>query len=64
MAQARAHLDKFMKVYSALPLEERKLPVVVIGDEPINWDMAHIEIRGNTVLGANIAEKLTALKII
>ena len=58
------HLDKFMKVYSGLPIEERKLPVAVIDNSPINWNMAYVEIKNNTPLGGKIAEKLVNLKII
>ncbi len=58
------YLDSFMKVYSALPIEERELPVVVIDDAPISWNMAHREVKNNTPLGNKIVEKLIALKII
>lgn len=64
MTEARVHLDRFMKVYSILPLEERKMPVVVIDNAPINWNMAHLEIKNNTALGGKIVEKLIELKII
>ncbi len=64
MVEARTFLDRFMKVYSGLPLEERKLPVVVIGSEPISWNMAYAEIKENTKLGLQVAEKMVELKII
>ncbi len=53
-----------MKVYSSLPLEERKLPIVVIEENPVNWNMAYIEVKNNTLLGRKIGEKLVELKII
>ena len=64
MAEARNYLDRFMTVYSSLPLEERKLPVVVVSSEPISWNMAYAEIKANTELGLQIAEKMVVLKII
>ncbi len=64
MAEARNYLDRFTKVYSSLPLEERKLPVVVVSSEPISWNMAYAEIKANTELGLQIVEKMVVLKII
>ncbi len=64
MVDARVHLDQFMKVYSSLPLSERELPVVVIDNEPIGWNMACREIKNNTLLGDKIVKKLIELKII
>ncbi len=64
MVEARDFLGRFMNVYSGLPLEERKLPVVVVGGEPIGWNMAYVEIRENTKLGLQVAEKLVELRII
>ena len=64
MVDARQFLDRFVKVYSSLPIEERKLPIAVIDDNPINWNMAHLEIKNNTILGGRIVEKLISLNII
>lgn len=47
-----------MKVYSFLPLEERKLTVIVIGSEPISWAKAYKEIKEKTPLGDRILKKL------
>lgn len=57
-------LERFVKVYTSLPLEERKLTVVIIDGEPINWIRAHEEIKNNTQLGKKIQEKLMAEGII
>lgn len=64
MVEAKQFLDKFMKVYSNLPIGERKLPVVVIGDDPISWKMSYLEIKHSTPLGLSIAQQLIELKII
>ena len=57
-------LEKFIKIYASLPLEERKLTVVIIDNEPINWIRAHEEIKNNTALGKKIQEKLIEKGII
>lgn len=51
-------LERFIKVYSFLPLEERNLTVVVINEEPVNWKRAYEEIKNRTELGKNIYEML------
>jgi hypothetical protein len=57
-------LERFMKVYSYLPLEERKLTIVVIGGQPINWKRAYEEIKKETKLGEQIQKKLIKLNLI
>ena len=56
--------ERFIKIYSNLPLNVRKEIVLVIDDEPITWNVAYREIRGKTELGKTILKKLEALKII
>ncbi len=51
-------LERFIKVYASLPLEERKLTVLIVDGEPINWIRAHQEIKNNTELGKKMQEKL------
>ncbi len=50
--------ERFIKIYSFLPLEERKLTVAIIDGEPINWVRAYKEITGKTPLGERIFQKL------
>lgn len=57
-------LERFMKVFSNLPIEERNQVVVVIDDQPISWNMAYNEIRHKTELGKKISKKLIELNII
>ena len=57
-------LERFMKVYSNLPINLRKETVVVIDREPISWNVAHNEISNDTELGKKILEKLIELDII
>lgn len=56
--------ERFFKVYSGVPVEERKNPVVVIDDQPINWNLAHEEISNETARGKKILETLIDLEII
>lgn len=56
--------ERFFKVYSGLPIEERDNPIVVIDDEPINWRLAHEEISNETKRGEKILNILIDLEII
>jgi len=58
------YLERFMKVYSNLPFEERGLTVLVIEEKPIDWNMAYRELEHNTELGKKIGIKLVELQII
>ena len=57
-------LERFMKVYSNLPINVRKEIVIVIDDQPISWEVAYKEIIGDTELGKKIVEKLVELDVI
>jgi hypothetical protein len=56
--------ERFMRVYSDLPLKLRKEIVMVIDEEPITWNAAYIEVKNNTEKGKRILEKLASLGII
>lgn len=56
--------ERFFKVYSGLPIEERNNPIVIVDDEPINWKLAHEEISNETKRGGKILNILIDLKII
>ena len=56
--------ERFFKVYSGLPLEERNNPIIVIDDEPLNWKLAHEEISNGTKRGELILKMLIELQII
>jgi hypothetical protein len=59
-----ANKDKFFKVYANLPLNLREEVILVLGDEPITWKVAYLEISEETPLGKRILEKLEALEFI
>jgi bifunctional DNA-binding transcriptional regulator/antitoxin component of YhaV-PrlF toxin-antitoxin module len=56
--------ERFAKVYSNLPLEEREMIIVVVGNNPITWKMAYEHMRNRTELGNKIGKKLIKLRII
>lgn len=56
--------DRFFKVFSGIPFSERKMPIVVIEDKSINWELAKEEITNETVLGEKILKLMIELKII
>lgn len=55
---------RFYRVYTGLPLGERKNVIVIVDEIPINWERAFIEIKQTTDLGKKIVEKLKNLDII
>ena len=56
--------DRFLKIYSNLPMNVRKEIVLVIEDQPISWAVAYNEIINETSLGEEILKKLIKLEII
>ena len=56
--------ELFLQAYSNLPLNARKEIVLVVNDEPITWNVAYLEVLGNTPLGEDILKKLEELKIL
>ena len=57
--------DRFIKVYSNLPINLRNEVILVLSDKgPITWNVAFLEINNETELGKIILKKLMELKII
>lgn len=57
--------EKFIKIYSNLPLGIRQEIILVLEDgRPITWNAAFVEVEANTPLSNEILEKLENLKII
>lgn len=56
--------DRFFKVYGGIPIEERKLTILVIDEQPLNWNLAYEEINNNTGRGKKILKLLLELEII
>ncbi len=57
--------DRFIKVYSNLPINLRNEVILVLPEVgPITWNVASLEINGETELGKEIIARLIELKII
>jgi len=57
--------DRFLKVYSNLPINLRNEVILVLPDKgPITWNVAFLEINNETELGKVIIDRLIELKII
>lgn len=55
---------KFLKIYANLPLAMREEIIVVIGDEPLTWNAAKLEIEQETIKSKEMLKILEGLKII
>lgn len=55
---------QFLKIYANLPLGMRDEIVVVVGNEPLTWNAAKLEIEQDTPKGKEILKILTSLKIL
>lgn len=57
--------EKFLKIYSDLPINLRKEIILFLEKEgPITWNATYLEVKNNTKLGRKILKKLEELKII
>ncbi|MFH1704955.1 MAG: hypothetical protein ABII13_00835 [Patescibacteria group bacterium] len=58
--------QRFLKVYSTLPLGVRKEIVAVLDSPtgPVSWEAAYIEVENDTPTSAVILEKLDQLQVI
>lgn len=56
--------EKFLKIYSDLPIKTREEVIVVIDDQPMTWNVAYKEVKNNTELGKEILNKLKKMEII
>lgn len=55
---------QFLKIYANLPLGMRDEIVVVLGNEPLTWNVAKLEIEQDTPKGKEVLKILTNLKIL
>ena len=57
--------DRFLKVYANLPINLRNEVIAILPNTgPVTWNVAFLEIEGETELGKNIITTLVDLKII
>lgn len=57
-------LERFIKVYSNLPINLRNEIILVVDNQPLTWNVAYMELKNNTTLGKIILQKLLELEII
>ncbi len=56
--------EKFLKIYSDIPLSLRKEIILVLENEPISWNVAFVEVTNNTDKSEIILKQLDKLEII
>jgi hypothetical protein len=56
--------DKFLQVYSNLPIDVRREIILIIDEKPITWDVAFQEIDRETELGKRILKKAIEMELI
>lgn len=58
--------ERFLKIYTNIPIGLRSETICVIGEEdrPISWDVAFVEINQDTPLSKIILDKLNKLGLI
>ena len=56
--------NRFFKVFNGIPLTERKMPIIVLNNQPISWELAKEEITNETSSGEKILKLMMELNII
>ena len=56
--------ERFLKIYSNIPLSLRNEIILVLDGEPITWNVAYIEILNKTKNGEKTLNKLEELELI
>lgn len=56
--------ERFLKIYADIPLNLRKEIILVLGKEPITWNVAYIEIINKTAQSGPILKKLEQFEIL
>lgn len=54
----------FLKIYANLPLGARQEIIAVVGDEPVTWNSAKIEIENDTAVGKKILDQLVKIGVL
>jgi len=56
--------ERFLKIYSNLPLGLREEIIIVLDKKPLTWNAAYIEVVNNTKISDEILKKLENMGII
>ena len=56
--------ERFIEVYSNIPLGVRREIILVVDNKPITWNAAYIEVSEDSKLGKEILKKFENLGIL
>ena len=56
--------ERFLKTYANIPLNLRDDTILVLGDQPISWKVAFLEVKTESDNGQKILESLGKLELI
>jgi len=56
--------ERFLKIYSDLPLSLRKEIIIVIDNEPLTWNAVYVEVHNKTDKSDKMLKKLADMGII
>ncbi len=56
--------EKFLKTYANIPLNLRDEIILVLGDQPISWKVAFLEVKADSDNSKKILENLGKLELI
>ena len=56
--------ERFLKIYTNIPLNLRAETILVLDEEPISWKVAYIEVFNSTEKGDQILKKLEEMKLL
>lgn len=56
--------SQFLKIYADLPLGARSEIIAVVGNEPITWNSAWVEVENDTAVSKEILRQLITVGIL
>jgi hypothetical protein len=56
--------SRFNRVYCNLPMDERRMSIAVIDNQPMSWNVCHEEVNADTKLSSRILEWLNTMGLI
>jgi len=56
--------SQFLKIYADIPLGARSEIIAVVGDEPVTWNSARVEVENNTAVAKKILNQLIEIGVL
>jgi hypothetical protein len=56
--------ERFLKVYANIPIKVREEIILVLDGKPITWNVAYVEVKGDTADAERILKSLGDLGLI